>query len=566
MSNAKELNWRIAFSDKTTGIASVPQCLTAGDVFGDGSYRILIVSLDQKLICFEGSRITHEITLPDMPSGICIHYSGKSKGGIPLVAVGAGNSVLFFLNMRGYSKFSLPPPFKSKDEERIYDQFKSGSLSLSDLQQELKAAKERGTSLCQQSISFLRADLSTKSACDNCRDILSQISESDCITTLSSIKVNAVVNDLSTRILIGTESRTLLLLDAKDSKVEKKWELGAPASVIRASGYQTGNSLIAVVTRDRSIRLISNLADEIANVSCESLPVDVAICGGNVYVALMSRLVKIFDSAGKLLETVAFENHIISLVSINIELRQLTCCCVATEDGEMTFLDKATRLSSFRADEGISSMFFGQVGREPHNLLTISRQGGLFLRTLSRIPNSIRGNKKSEAEEAPSPIPVPKKTKLFIDKCEEERANASEMHNQWKNSLRYLYLLAANTYAQIIEDSVVPTVEDVSFTSKISGMGPEFLLTIQIVNSGNDVISMVKVIPKFNPKIYKISPDFITVPPMVSGYQYVAKFSVVSIDKDGKSDTINIIATSPTSPTPLCSNIVQVPVSQFPVE
>ena len=97
-------------------------------------------------------------------------------------------------------------------------------------------------------------------------------------------------------------------------------------------------------------------------------------------------------------------------------------------------------------------------------------------------------------------------------------------------------------------------------------MGPDFLLTVQTVNSGNDLISMVKIIPKFNPKVYMVSPDFICLPPMVSGYQYVAKFSIKSIDKDGKADTINLIATSPTSQNPLCSTIVQVPVSQFPVE
>ncbi|OHS99015.1 hypothetical protein TRFO_08560 [Tritrichomonas foetus] len=564
MSSAKELNWRIAFSDKTTGMASVPQCLTSGDVFGDGSNRILIVSLDQKLICFEGPRITHEITLPDMPSSICVHYSGKAKGGIPLVAVGAGNSILFFLNMREYSKFTLPPPFKSKNEKEIYDQFESGSLTLSDMQRELLSAKERNVQLCQQSIAFLRANLSTKAANDRWRQSLTDVTSSDCITTLSSIKINAVTDDLSTRLLIGTESRTLLLLDVNDQNVEKKWELGAPPSVIKTSGYLSGTSLIAVVTRDRTLRLISNMADEAASVNCESLPVDVSICAGNVYVALMSKLVKIFDSTGKLIETVAFDSHIISLVSISIESRQLQCCCVATESGELTFLDRSTRISTLKVDEGISAMFYGQVGREPYNLLTISKQGGLFLRTLSRVPHHSKNENKTE--EPPAAIPIPKKTKLFLDKCDYERNNAPQMHKEWRNSLRYLYLLAANTYAQILDDSVVPSIEDVSFSVKIAGMGPEFVMNVQTVNSGSDVISMVKVIPKYNPKMYKVSPDFVNLPPMVGGYQYSARFSVKSIDKEGKSDTINVIATSPISPTPLCSSVVQIPVSQFPVE
>ena len=564
MSNAKELNWKISFSDKTTGIASVPQCLTAGDVFGDGSNRILIVSLDQKLICFEGPRITHEITLPDMPSSICVHYSGKAKGSIPLVAVGAGNSILYFLNMREYSKFTLPPPFKSKDEEEIYKQLSSGILTLTDMQRELLSAKERNAQLCQQSIAFLRANLSTKAVTDRWRETLSDIESSDYVTTLSSIKVNAVVEDLSTRILAGTESRCLLLLDSTDSKIEKKWELGAPPSVIKASGYLSGTSTIAVITRDRSLRLISNMSDDPATISCESLPIDVTICGNNIYVALMSGLVKIFDSTGKLIETAAFESQIVSLTQIVIESRQLQCCCVATENGELTFLDKSQRISTLKADEGISAIFYGQIGREPNNLLTISKQGGLFLRTLSRVPHHSKNENK--AEEQVGPIPVPKKTKLFLDRCDYEKENAQSMHKEWRNSLRYLYLLAANTYAQILDDSVVPTIEDIAFSVKISGMGPEFLMSIQTVNSGNDVISMVKVIPKYNPKMYVVTPDFVNLPPMVGGYQYVAKFNVRSIDKDGKSDSINVIAISPLSSAPLCSSVVQIPISQFPIE
>lgn len=565
MSNAKDLNWRIAFSDKTTGIVSVPQCLTSGDAFGDGSNRILIVSLDQKLICFEGSRIAHEIPLPDMPSSICVHYSGKAKGGIPLIAVGAGNSILFFLNMRGYSKFSLPAPFKSKDEEEIYQQLKSGSLTLSDMQQELRAAKERKVPLSQQTLSFIRSDISSKTQYDNMKEQLIHFEESDCITTLSTIRINAINNNYSTRLLIGTESRSLLLLDVTDSKIEKKWELGAPPSAIKSNGYMAGNSLIAVIARDRNIRLISNMSDDVISIGCESLPIDVAISGDSIYVALMSKLVKIYDISGKLIETVAFDSHIISIASINIETRQIQCCCVATENGELTFLDKSNRFSSFKTDEGVSAMFFGKIGREPNNLLTISKQGGLFLRTLSRVtPTNLK--KKSTTEEVPDPIPVPKKTKLFLDRCAEERKNATDMHKEWTNSLRYLYLLAANTYAQIIDDVVVPTIDNISFSAKISGMGPEFLLNVQAVNSGSDVISMVKIVLKYDSKLYSVSPDFVSLPPMVGGYKYVAKFSVKSIDREGKSDTINVIATSPSSTLPLCSSIVQMPISQFPVE
>lgn len=564
MSNSKNLNWRSAFSEKTTGVAAVPGCLTSGDVFGDGDHRILIISLDQRLLCFEGPRMTHEIALPDMPSSVCVHYSGNSQTSIPLVAVGAGNSIYFFLNLRQYSKFVLPPPFKSEKEEEIYKQFIEANLTLTELQQELARAKEQEAVLCPQSLAFLVADLSTKQATERYRALMTDISSTDCITALSTIKNNAVGEDLSTHLLVGTESRTLLLLDAKDSAVEKKWELGAPASSIRTQGYLTGSSLIAVITRDRSLRIISNLSDHITQIPCESLPVDVAISSGNIYVALVSKLVKIFDPVGKLLETVSFEEHIISLAAVSVENRQFNVCCVATANGNMTFIDNAETVSTLELEEGISAMYFGRVGREPENLLTISKHGGLFLRTLSRVPSLTKQEKKTDTNTV-SPLPIPKKTNLFLEQCKKERANAEEMYDDWKNSLRYIYLLSSNTYAQILEDSVVSPIDNVSFSVKVLGMGPDFLMNVTTINSGSEAISNIKVIPKYNKQVYKVNPAFIDLPTMVGGYQYTAKFNVESIERDGKSDVINVIAISPQYTIPFCSSIVQIPVSQFPI-
>lgn len=560
MTDSNALNWRIAFSDKTTGVAAVPQCLTSGDVFGDGAHRILIVTLDQKLICFEGQRMTHDIPLPDLPSSICVHYSGRSSTSIPLVAVGAGNAVFFFLNLRQYSKFTLPPPFKSADEAKIYQDFTSGAITLVELQQELQRAKKRQTPLCPLSISFLQVDVSTRAQNDRYKALMSDISSQDCVTALASIPCNAT-GDKATRLLIGTESRSLLLLDPTDTVVEKTWELGAPASAIRTAGTMAGISMIVVMTRDRSIKLISNMSS-VTPIHCDSLPIDLAICSNYIYVALMSKVVKVYDSVGSRVASICFDHHIISLASVDIKNRQYPYCCVATDNGELTFINMGERVSSMKVEEGVSAMFFGNVGREPNNLLTISKQGGLFLRTLSRLASS---SKVEQVEDdCVGPIPVPKKTKLFLDKCNHEKSEYKNMYKEWRNSLRYISLLSVNTYAQILQESVASTLDDVSFSVKVLGMGPEFVLEVTTVNSGKDTIGMVKVIAKYNPKMYKVTPAFVDLPGMVGGYEYTARFCVTSIDRDGKSDVVNVVATSPQFTTPLCSSIVQIPVSQFP--
>jgi Bardet-Biedl syndrome 1 protein len=295
------------------------------------------------------------------------------------------------------------------------------------------------------------------------------------------------------------------------------------------------------------------------------LPVDAAIVSEHIYVALMSKVVKIFDSVCTVVGTIAFNSHIISLVAVDIANRQLPCCCVATGNGDLTFVSRTDRLMTMNLEEGVSALHFGTVGREPYNLLSISRHGGLFLRTLSRIvvPDESR---KSGADEPAPPIPIPKKTKLFVDRCEAERMGHREMYQKWRDSIRYLSFLAATTYAQILDDSVVSPMENVAFTVKVLGMGPDFVMNVTTVNSGKEPIPQVKLMPRHNPRMYRITPKFIDMPTLIGGCRYTGRFVVESKDPDGKSDVVNLIAISPEYAIPLCSSIVQIPVSQFPVD
>ena len=563
-----QLSWTTAFSDKTTGIAVVPQCLTAGDVFGDGNSRILVATLDQKLICFDGPRMTHNFTIPDIPSSICVHYASSNATSLPLVALGAGNSILFFLNLRQFSKFTLPPPFKCKDEKEIYDQFTKeddgAAYSLEQAQHDLKELKEKKENLCTISLSLIAADLTQKQIYDRYQAIVSDISSTDCVTALASIKYNTLMNDKATRLLVGTESRSLLLLDGKDLNVEKRWEFDAPPTSIKASGFMSGSSVIAVVCRDRNIKVITNLSDRPALIHCESLPIDVSVCGGYVYVALMSMCVKIYDIAGKYRETVSFESHIISLATVEVDQRQLQLCCVASGDGTLTFLNQGKIANVQKFEEGVSALFFGKVGREPNNLLTISSHGGLFMRTLSRVATAMPANE--EKPEIVPPIPIPRKNQLFLQQCEQERKTAPDMYRDWQNSLRYLSMLSANTYASILESSVLSPIDTINFTTRVLGMGPAFVLQVTATNTGKDPVPMVKIIPSYNEALYKVEPDFVSMPSLIGGYKYTAKFTVESLDKDGKADVINVLAISSQYAVPLATSVVQMPVSQFPVQ
>lgn len=566
MSNENQLTWTIAFSDKTTGIAAVPQCLASGDVFGDGNSRILVATLDQKLICFDGARMTHNITIPDMPSSICVHYNSSSSASLPLVAVGAGNNILFFLNLRQYSKFTLPPPFKCQEEETVYTNLiaQVEGYSIEQAQLELKQLKERKLALSTTSLSFIAADLKQNNVQNRYKELFSDISSLDCVTAMASIKNNALEEDKSTRLLVGTESRTLLLLDSKDTKVDKKWEFDSPPSAIIASGYMSGSSIIVVVCRDRTVKVISNLSDRPALIHCNSLPIDVAVCGGLVYIALMSQNLQVYDITGRLQDTVSFDEQIISLATVSVDERQLQLCCVATAKGNLTFLSSGKITSTNNFPEGISALYFGKVGREPNNLLTISSYGGLYMRTLSRHQQKAVEAPKTEAPVAP--IPIPRKSQLFLEQCEREKKDAAKMYDEWQNSLRYLSMLSANAYAQILETSVLSPIDSVTFNAKVLGMGPSFVLQVNVTNTGKDPVPYLTMIPQFNDQFYRVEPASVSMPTLIGGYKYSTKFAVESIDRDGKADVITVSAVSSQYSIPLGTCSVQMPVSQFPVE
>ena len=561
MSETNVLTFSNSFSDKSACILSVPQCITTGDISGDGNYRILIATVDQKLLCFDGSRRTHEVTIPEIPSSVCVHYSTGSIASLPLVAVGAGNSILFYLNLRQYSKFVLPPPYKCDEEMRVYETFKVDNDILK-AKNDLRELNSSGKPLTSHSLSFISADLSYKNVMNRYIKILSDICATDCVTCITTIKANVLAENKATRLLVGTESRYLFLLDSKDTYVEKRWEFTAAPSTIKASGFMSGTSLIVVLCRDRIVRVITNLSERYLSLRCDSLPVDVAICGELIYVALMSQCVKMYDSAGKELNTVFIENNIVSLDSLDVEEQQLSLCVVACNNGDIIFIDKGSIFSTSHFEEGITALFFGRVGRQPNNILSISKNNGLYLRNLSRVAPVVKTKKESVQLD---PIPIPKKNQLFLQDCENERQNDVKMFDEWNNSVRYLQMLTANNYAQILESSVLSPIDDINFTSKLLGMGPAFILHCTALNTGKRPVNLINIALKHDTGMYRVFPNCVQLPTLVSGYKYMAKFRIEALNPEGKTDTIQIIATSPYHNVPLCLINVQMPVPQFPV-
>lgn len=565
MSENPGLGFLLSFAEPSTSMFVVPQAVTSGDIFGDGNNRIIFVTLEQKLVCFDGSRMTHEIVLPDFPSSICIHHNGKTSSTLPLVCVGAGSSVFFYLNLRQFAKFDLPLPFRSDEEKSLYLRLsQENTLTCLDLQNELKQLKSQNKPLSPPSISLLSADLTDPTVFHRFDKLVHEAENNDCVTCLAVIKSNAVPEDLSTKLFVGTESNQLFLLNNNNQEIEKKWELGAPPSTIRTSGFLSGSSTVAIICRDRFLRIISNLSNQILQVSCESLPVDVAVAGGNIYVALMSKNIRIFDSSSKMIGSISFDQHIVSLASVELLDRQISLCCVALIDGNVFFLERGVLYSSHQFENGISSVTFGKIGREPFNLLIFSNDGGIYLRSLSRLASKKKDKKRQPT--SVQPIPVPRNSKLYLNQVNYEKEHSVEMFDAFTNSLRYLHMLTLSTYSDIIQDSAISPIEDITFSFTVAGMGPTFVVDLLATNTGNNPLLDVIVFPKYQKDLFYVEPSSLNLPNLLGGSKTSGRFEVRCLDREGKTGPVTIFAVSPLFSSPLCSSVVQIPVSQFPID
>lgn len=344
----------------------------------------------------------------------------------------------------------------------------------------------------QESLSLISANLNDKAVVKRYTKRAKNIQSEDCVTCMATLKCNTIPDDLSTRVLIGTESQQLLLLN--EHEIEKRWELNASPSIIRTSGFLSGNSILAVACRDRFLRLISNLSSHILRVSCESLPVDITIAGVYIFVALMSKSIRVFDTASTLVGSFSFDFHIVSLASVELTDRQLSLCCVALSDGSVYFLNREKIYSQFVFEKNLANLIFGKIGREPFNLLTITSEVGLSLRSLSRLPPR---KVKEVKEEVTNPIPVPRLTKFSVDQSNSEIANAESIYDSFMNSMRYLHMLTITTYLDIIKESALSPIEDIHFSCTVAGMGPTFVLDVQTTNTGIKCLLDVILITKF---------------------------------------------------------------------
>jgi Bardet-Biedl syndrome 1 protein len=450
-----------AYYDTVAGLKVSSATLCLCDVAADGDFRLVAADLESRLRVYRGTSLSSTHTLLGEPSGLVAFYPDSSLPRTPSLAVSSGNAVYVYRHLRPYLKFTLPSLVVSPEELAVWETLKGGGAS--PVEAVLAGARRFGELRdAGVRLSSRAQDLLALPGAAERRELLESIKgkpqvQHTVVTCLGSINRSQVGPQEVSCLIVATEARQLLFLDAVGSSVTATVDLPSVATQLICWGVLEGEHRIYIAARDGVVYAVKDRVLMPTRVEPPALPVACARTGGALCVAGMDATLTAFAPKGT---EVAWSRKLPGACTALLYLplqrdRTVECLAVATEGGEVTLLgmgEGGAPVAAFRAPDTVVGMAFGRYGREGNTLVLALRSGGLLVKMLRRTatleaPSALRGGSLPEVD---TPLPIPKKTRLALDQGEREREAGEEMHRSLQRGLVKLRLSTAREYLKVL--------------------------------------------------------------------------------------------------------------------
>lgn len=187
-------------------------------------------------------------------------------------------------------------------------------------------------------------------------------------------------------------------------------------------------------------------------IELEAQAVGIAKVGRLLVVGCMNHVVHAYDFKGQKQYSLYLPSFILALTAMEVTgQRMMKCVVLALKNGEVRVYHEKHLASIHIAPSPVTGLYFGKYGREDNTLITIMKNGSLDIKMLPRMANLEASSSMSgPPPEQEMPLPIPKKTKLYIDQAQREVEQAGEMHRIFQKDLCKLRLQAARAYVKVI--------------------------------------------------------------------------------------------------------------------
>lgn len=576
-----------AWYDPLAGLKAHTPCVRLADLDCDGDSKLCICDQDKKLKIYKGTSLAVEYAILDTPVAMCITYAESTLPRIPSVAVAAGSHVFIYRQLRPYRKWSCPFVDIASAEVEIWNKIKNENLSPSTAIKKLCEARDKGTRLSARSLDLIALD-SDEARADYVHDMKDVLfTQSTLITCMETLRKDSDDADSITLLVVGTEAGQLYILpqDPVNSTYLCHLQLPSTPALLAVSGVFDVEWRISVICRDgrmynvkngevRGTAVLSGATADLGSQAVAAVRQDKAL-----WVATMDRQVTCYSNRGKRLKGVVLNEDIAELCILGLRRAKVNyLLVVALVTGELCLYKDLTQIYSFKVDPPVTAMCYGMYGREEHSLVVVHGQHGALTVKMWRRAADVDAISAHTGPppEQDIPLPVPKKTKLYVEQTQREREKAPDIHRGFQRDLCKLRLTTARAYVKTLTDGLMGATSigshDIRIQVQVHGLGPKFQLKLVLQNAGSHPIFQSRIVFSFDEELYRMGYDAtsqqnIVVPILLPGPKQTVETQVKCIDPQGRAGQIlvlmyNVAASSSLSTMPMLSASVRMPVAE----
>eukprot|EP00937_MAST-01D_sp_MAST-1D-sp2_P000085 g85.t1 len=556
------------------------------DVSGDGDAKLLVADADRKLKIFKGTSMLSEHLLLDVPVALCAFYTDASEPRIPAVAVAAGPHVFIYRNLRPYFKFKLPLVALDEREMALWAELKASTATAAQGFARLHALRDEGAQLSSRSCDLLALEDAPAAQREAfvAKVKHAPLAQQTVATCMATLRKNSEHPDAVSSLVVGTESRAVLVLNPPGSAVVAQCELRAVPVHLAVDGLLDVDYRIAVGCRDGCVYTIKNGKVTAVVIGLEAQPCALIALDRSLLVGCMNSTVSAFSVKGRKQFALRTPCPVTELCAVHVErAHSVKAFLVSLYDGAVRLYSWAPTaegsrlLACFSNGSAVVGLRFGRFGREDNSLALVHRSGALTIKMLSRKAElSAPAEPPGPPPEQDVPLKIPKKTRLYVEQTQRERDQATEMHRVFQRDLCKLRVATARAYCKIIADGGAAgdgggdggsggpgeraRAPSLRLSARVLGIGPLFKIALEVQNTGSESLTDVPLACQYDHRLYQLPDGVHRLPLLIPGVLYRHEIEVAAVAARGKAGAIRVLVCNAASTVPFISAIVNMPI------
>ncbi|KAI8852350.1 ciliary BBSome complex subunit 1-domain-containing protein [Chytridium lagenaria] len=439
---------------------------------GMGDAETSWLEFKTKLRCYRGNRVISESILPVPPTSLTSFHPDSTS---TMLALSSGPSIYMYRHRHPFFKFTLPMVHPDPLESEVWMNLGAAvgatpkGVDVDEVVVEsaffrlAQLREEANVGLTRRSERLLGAGVGERG-----RMVMEVAGEvlmiEPVITCMTSMPRSHAPNNLTDCLVLGSEERLVYIISPPNYSIIEKFQLSSPIVFLSTWGvYEDGLYRISASCRDNHIYMIA------PNVCYRIVQLEVPACGlmlfeKNLVVACMNNNVYSYHLKGRLLFVKTMPSPIVATSEAKFPEKQFHGYLIPS------------------STQPAVSMKFGTFGREPGALVLVQRDGTLTVKMLKRQVNLGEvGEVVGPVREQEVPIPVPRKTKLFVEQMSREKQKPGEIFRDFERDFGRLKRYADVAFEKIGEGIVKPDI-GIQLNLELFGLGPEFHLILTCKN------------------------------------------------------------------------------------